>query len=75
MKDIEALAQEALLLPLPERAELAERLLESLDGLSEKEIEALWAEEAERRVAAYRAGQVEAYPADDVHEEIRRRLG
>ncbi len=74
MNDLEAVTREALRLSLSERARLAERLLESLDGLSEEENEALWGEEALRRLGAYRAGQVEAYSAEDVHEEIRRRL-
>jgi hypothetical protein len=39
MKDLEAVTQEALQLTLIEHARFAERLLESLDGLSEAEME------------------------------------
>jgi len=37
-------------LPLNERAALAKSLIDRLDDLSESEIEALWTEEAERRL-------------------------
>lgn len=53
-------------LDLADRAKLAEQLLNSLDEPSEIEVEKLWAEEARRRLAAYRAGQVEAIPAEEV---------
>lgn len=44
--DLEA---KALELHPKERARLAQRLLESLEALTEKEIEALWLQEADRR--------------------------
>ena len=45
----ETIRRGALSLPVQERAELAERLLPSLDALSEAEIEQLWFQEAVRR--------------------------
>jgi hypothetical protein len=45
------LETEALRLPVAERADLAQTLLESLDELSEDEHRQLWAEEAARRDA------------------------
>jgi len=69
-----ALTEEVLGLPVEERARLIERLLDSLEDLSEEEIEGLWARKAVRRVAAFEAGQIRAYPAEEVHEEIRGRL-
>ena len=45
----EELEVEALKLALQERARLAEKLLESLENLSDDENAKLWAEEAERR--------------------------
>ncbi len=74
MKDLDTVTQDALQLTLNERASLAERLLESLDGLSEAEIEELWAEEAIRRVDSYRAGRIDTYPAEEVHQQILARL-
>ena len=47
IKELEA---EIKKLDLRERAALAKVIVESLDELSEAEIEALWAEEAERRL-------------------------
>jgi len=58
-------------LDLADRAKLAEQLLSSLDEPGEVEVEKLWIEEARRRLAAYRAAQVEAIPA----EEVFRRAG
>lgn len=64
----------ALELPPRERARLAHRLIESLDGEvseSPSEIERAWAAEIERRVAAYQAGEIDSVPASDVLEEAR----
>jgi putative addiction module component (TIGR02574 family) len=54
-----------------ERARLAKRLLESLEALSENEIEALWLDEAERRDQALDADPSRAIPGDDVMREAR----
>ncbi len=64
---------EALELPVSGRAELAKQLLESLDNLSEEEIEKLWAEESERRYRAYKAGEIKAIPAEEVFARLRSR--
>ncbi len=69
MADGEFVTQQALDLDLKERARLAERLLESLDGVSEEEIQELWLDEAERRINEYRAGRLEAVVADQVFRE------
>lgn len=47
IKEIEVEIQK---LELKERATLAKWIVESLDNLSEAEVESLWAEEAERRL-------------------------
>ncbi len=49
-----------------ERAELAKRIIEGLDDLSETEIEALWAEVAERRLYELEQGLVTEVPAEEV---------
>ena len=54
-KEIEA---EALKLDPRERARLAERLLESLESLSDQENERLWAEAADRRDADWDSSSV-----------------
>jgi putative addiction module component (TIGR02574 family) len=62
---IASLTKEAEQLPAPERIRLIEHLLASLDK-SEPEIEAVWAEEAERRLDAYLSGETTARDADEV---------
>ena len=56
----------ALQLTIEERAQLAGRLLLSLDEPSEAEVERLWLEEAERRLKEFREGRVRGIPADEV---------
>jgi Putative addiction module component len=68
------LEKEALALDAPQRAQLAERLLESLDELSEREVERLWFEEAERRSRALDRGELESIPAEVVLREARNAL-
>jgi putative addiction module component (TIGR02574 family) len=63
---LEETLRNALSLGVEERAALAERLLASLDDLSEEEAERLWAEEAARRLEGYRAGRAKAIPASEV---------
>ena len=56
----------ALQLGIEERAQLAGRLLLSLDEPSESEVERLWLVDAERRLKEFRAGKVRGIPADEV---------
>ena len=64
--DIQTLERELLRLPAADRAKLAHELLESLDHLSPNEIEALWLDEAGRRLMRLDDGLVQAIPAEDV---------
>ena len=68
----EELVHEALKLAPHDRARLAERLLESLENLTDEENAQLWAEEAQRRDAAWddRATR----PASAVLSDARTRL-
>ena len=73
MQDVvEELVQRGLSLTPEDRARLAERLLDSIHEPSSPGIEAAWSEEIERRVAAYRRGEVEVFEAEDVFAEARR---
>ena len=67
--NIQTIRNEALSLPLHERAQLAEQLLASLEDLSEAETEQLWFEEAARRAAEMDQGLVQRIPADEVRQE------
>lgn len=61
----------ALSLPEETRAELADRLLQSLDEADQGEIDALWAREAEDRIAAFDRGEVSAIPGDEVFSSLK----
>jgi putative addiction module component (TIGR02574 family) len=71
---VDELMREALRLKAAERASMAHELLNSLESLSESEIEQLWVEEALRRSAEIDAGSVETVPADQAIAEARARL-
>ncbi len=60
--------REALSLPTAERAELAERLMSSLDPPSQERLDLLWGEEAEERLDAFDRGEIKAIPAKQVFE-------
>jgi len=62
--------QEALSLPLDERAELIERLLSSIDSPDRQRIDALWAKEAEDRLDAYERGEIKTISAQRVFDKI-----
>lgn len=64
---------DALSLPPKTRAKLAEKLLESLDDPKQKEIDRLWAEEAEARINAYEKGDIKAVPGKEVFRRLRPR--
>lgn len=65
MPDLAQLLKEALELDVDEHAALAERLLASLDELSEREAERLWAQEAQRRLQQCRERKASTISADD----------
>ena len=71
------LLEQLLSLPAAERAEIAERLLESLDELDPHEIEGAWASEVAARVDALRNGEAvtrDAFEAlDALEQELARR--
>jgi hypothetical protein len=67
--DIAAIARA---LPPIERAELIESLIESMQH-SDKEIEALWAEEAEDRIDALERGEITATGEPSILTQFRAR--
>ncbi len=64
MSTTELVAQ-ALKLNPSERFDLVDQVLHSLDQPN-PEINRVWIEEAERRLAAYRAGKVKGIPAKEI---------
>ncbi|HEV2852965.1 MAG TPA: addiction module protein [Thermoanaerobaculia bacterium] len=61
----------ALSLPEESRAELADRLLQSLDESDQDEIDARWAREAEDRIAAFERGEIVAISGDEVFSSLK----
>ncbi len=71
---INELESQALKLAPKKRAKLAQKLILSLESLSESEIERLWAEEAVRREREIEAGKVRLIPAAKAFRNARLRL-
>ena len=61
---------EALRLPLGQRAEVAARLLESLDKTRDAEVDAAWAAEIERRCADRDSGRTVGADWEEVRRQI-----
>ena len=64
---------EVLLLPADARASLVEQLLTSLNLPTQPEIDHLWAQEAERRIAQIDKGEVKPIPGEKVFSDIRKK--
>jgi len=69
--DAATIEREALHLPLPERAKLAQKLLLSLENLTESELETAWLDEAERRAQEIDEGLVQLIPAEEISRKAR----
>jgi len=73
MKKANEIISMAESLPIDIKTQLIDRLLNSLHP-SQKEIDELWAKEAERRVNEIKTGKVKTVPGEEVFREIRERL-
>lgn len=69
----ERLIEEALSLPVEERALIADSLLRSLNA-PDAAIDAKWMEVAKRRREELRTGKVKPIPGDEVFSEIAKRF-
>mgnify|MGYP006278921667 CR=1 FL=1 len=63
------LIEQAIALPVEERALVVDSLLRSLNP-PQSEIDIQWAAEAKRRLAELRSGKVEAIPGEAVFERV-----
>jgi len=70
---IDELEAEVLKLKPEARARLAERLLDSLEDLSDAENARVWAEEAERRLASWNVNPDSGHPAEAVFRDAQSR--
>lgn len=69
---VEELYEQASHLPAEDRAELAGKLLESIEDPPDEGVEEAWAAEIERRMAEYRAGRVKTIPWSEVRAHLHR---
>ncbi|MCL0074045.1 addiction module protein [Dehalococcoidia bacterium] len=60
--------EQAMVLKPEERFLIVEGLLKSLDE-PDRNIDEIWAEEAEKRLKAYREGRLEGIPMDEVFRD------
>ena len=57
-----------------EKASLARILIEELDSTYDGEVEQLWIAESQRRYEAYKQGEIESVPGEEVMARVRDRL-
>lgn len=72
-KSIADLESEIRRLPAKDRARLIRRLITTLETENDGDVEQLWLDEAERRLAAYRRGETTTHPGEEVFEAILNR--
>lgn len=71
MAGIDEITQLALTLPESERAEVAGRLLASLDDVADSgEVHQAWTSEIKSRVDDIVSGRVQTIPRDDVRKQL-----
>jgi putative addiction module component (TIGR02574 family) len=70
MNNSDNILREALTLNPSEKAQLIDKLISSLDQ-SDREIDELWAKEAEDRIDAYNAGKLKAVSLEKVLQKYR----
>jgi len=71
----ESVEQAAKQLTMREKAALAHTLLKDVDEVEDDDVEAIWAEEIERRAEAYKRGLITSSPTDEVVARVRARIG
>ncbi len=69
---LEAVSNDALVLPPEQRLTLARRLLDSVDLEPEPGAEAAWRAEIARRIARLDAGEAKTIPAGEVFARLRK---
>ena len=71
-RGVEELYEQASHLTAEDRAELAGKLLESIEEPADEGIEEAWAAEIERRMTDYRAGRMKTIPWSQVRAHLHR---
>jgi putative addiction module component (TIGR02574 family) len=71
---LEQLASEAMSLTSAERAQLVERLVESLDPGHAKQVQEMWIDESRKRRDDVRNGRVQTISGDEALATVRRAI-
>ena len=69
----QAIVEQALKLSPTERAEVAEKLIVSLDEVPDADVEQAWHEEIQKRLQQIECGEVELIDSDTVIAELRKK--
>lgn len=69
----QAIVEQALKLSPTERAEVAEKLIVSLDEAPDTDVEQAWHEEIQKRLQQIERGEVELIDSDTVIAELRKK--
>lgn len=72
VEGVRKIVEQALKMPARERAEIAQRLLESLDRQMDIDMEMAWQVETERRVSELDSGRVSCITWEEVRERLMR---
>ena len=72
--DFKEIENSALELNEKQRAELAKRLINSLDEHVDENIEQAWIDEVRRRKEEIKSGKITPVPGEEVHREARKIL-
>lgn len=70
MSSAERLLSEILALPIPERANLVHRVLESLESVPDDNLDEAWLAELEKRAHDVKSGAVTAIPWESARETV-----
>jgi putative addiction module component (TIGR02574 family) len=67
----QAIVEQALKLSPTERAEVAEKLIVSLDEVPDTDVEQAWQEEIQKRLRQIDRGEVKTIPWEEVQRRLR----
>jgi putative addiction module component (TIGR02574 family) len=70
--DAQRIVEQALKMPVRDRAEIVQRLLESLDQQVDIDVESAWQSEIEGRVSELDSGRISCIPWEEVRERLMR---
>jgi putative addiction module component (TIGR02574 family) len=69
-RPVAIIQEEIRRLSVAEKEEVLRTLLEELDGPPDRDVEAAWLQEVERRAQEMDAGKVQCIPAEDVFRKL-----